>query len=266
MCDECPVKAFCPLPGIIDDIDIIKAEIMEENYLLALILCEIASQNAGKIATSIDEALAKTNDHPVHQKHSTRNNSRDAILWTIMAALFSRSLETKEHGERLKHMTTAIGKKLMLKQKIMDDLELLAVLHDIGKIGVEDRVLNKPGKLTDEEWDLMKKHSEIGYIIVKSAPVFEHIADAVLHHHERWDGTGYPNALRGTEIPLESRILAVADAYDAMTNSRIYHEAISMEAALIEIRRCAGTQFDPDIASLFIELAPSLEDIQGSSE
>ena len=176
-----------------------------------------------------------------------------------MATMYARSQETEEHGERLARFTKAIGEKLGLKRERLDNLELLCVLHDIGKIGIDDRILNKPGKLSADEWELMKKHTEIGYRIAKSSPEFEHIADFILCHHERWDGTGYPRALKGTEIPIESRIVAIADAYDAMTHNRVYHKAKSFDAAMDEIKRCTGTQFDPDIARLFIELAPSLE-------
>ncbi len=208
---------------------------------------------------SIDEVLKNAGDYLVHRKLLNRNSSHNAILSSIMAALYARSQETEEHGERLTRISKAIGKKLKLKQEEMDDLELLSILHDIGKIGIDDRILNKPGKLNADEWELMKKHAEIGYRIAKSSPEFEHIAHFILHHHERWDGSGYPNALKGTEIPLESRIMAIADAYDAMTHNRIYHKAISIQAAVEEIKRCAGTQFDPDIVMLFIELVPSMD-------
>ena len=205
---------------------------------------------------SIDDVLKSANENLIHRKLLSRNSSHNAILLSIMATLYARSQETEEHGQRLKRIAKAIGEKLGLKQEELDDLELLSMLHDIGKIGIDDRVLNKPGKLSADEWDLMKRHAEIGYRIAKSSPEFEHIADFILHHHERWDGTGYPHALKGTEIPLESRIMAIADAYDAMTHNRAYHEAIPLEAAVEEIKRCAGTQFDPAIANLFIELVP----------
>ena len=212
---------------------------------------------------SMDDVLKNAADHLIHRKLLSQSSSHNAILSSIMATMYARSQETEEHGERLAHITRAVGEKLGLKQEGLDNLELLSVLHDIGKIGVDDRILNKPGKLTADEWDLMKRHTEIGYRIAKSSPEFEHIADFILHHHERWDGTGYPKALKGTEIPIESRIISIADAYDAMTHDRIYHKAIPYEAAVEEIKRCAGTQFDPDLVRLFIELLPSLENSDG---
>ena len=135
----------------------------------------------------------------------------------------------------------------------MDELELFSLLHDIGKIGVDDRILNKPGELTPEEWEIMKRHPEIGFVITMSSPDFASIAECVLSHHERWDGTGYPLGLSGEEIPLLARILAVADAYDAMTSDRVYRRALSPQAAIEEIGKNIGTQFDPQIAKLFIE-------------
>lgn len=208
---------------------------------------------------AIDEVFKNAGDYLIHRKLLNRNSSHNAILSSIMAALYARSQETEEHGERMTRITKIIGEKLGLKQDRLDDLELLSILHDIGKIAIDDRILNKPGKLTADEWELMKKHTEIGYRIAKSSPEFEHIAVFILHHHERWDGTGYPKALKGDDIPLESRILAVADAYDAMTHDSVYRRAKALQEAAEEIRRCAGTQFDPDIALLFVELMQSME-------
>lgn len=183
-----------------------------------------------------------------------QSSSHHSILASIMATLYAKSQETEEHGQRLGDYANLIGEHLGLGQKSLDDLRLLSMLHDIGKIGVDDQILNKPGKLTAEEWMQMKKHPEIGHRIVMSTPELKHIADLILHHHERWDGMGYPAGLKGQEIPLLSRILAVAGAYDAMLEDRVYRKAISTEAALDEIRHCAGTQFDPEIAGLLVEI------------
>jgi len=128
------------------------------------------------------------------------------------------------------------------------------MLHDIGKVGIDDSILKKPGRLTDREWAIMKKHTEIGYRIAMSSPELEKIAEYILTHHERWDGKGYPYGLKGEEIPLLSRILAIADSYDAMTEDRVYRKAMSHEEAIEEIKRNAGTQFDPFIAELFLQI------------
>jgi diguanylate cyclase (GGDEF)-like protein/PAS domain S-box-containing protein len=188
------------------------------------------------------------------RKILNQNSSHSAILSSIMATLYAKSQETEEHGQRLGEFCMMIGEYLGLSHSELDELRLLSQLHDIGKIGIEDQILNKPGSLTEEEWEIMKKHPEIGHRIAMTTPQLSHIAEYILNHHERWDGTGYPRGLKGKEIPLAARILAVSDAYDAMTQDRIYRKALSKEAALKEIEDNAGTQFDPVIARLFVDL------------
>lgn len=147
-----------------------------------------------------------------------------------------------------------IGEKIGLSQNNMDQLHLFSMLHDIGKIAIDDRILNKPGKLTSEEWMEMKKHPEIGYRIAMSTIELKSSAEFILTHHERWDGKGYPQGLSGEEIPLLSRILGIADAYDAMTEDRVYRKAMAHEEAVAEIIKNKGTQFDPQLAQLFADL------------
>lgn len=187
-----------------------------------------------------------------NRKLLDHKSSHSALLESYKTTLYERSQETQEHAERIAGISKSIGEKLNLPQKSLDEIELFAMLHDIGKIGVDDRILKKPGKLTEEEWVGMKKHPEIGSRIARSSPEIENIADYILSHHERWDGKGYPRGLKGKEIPLLSRILSVADAYDAMTEDRIYREGMSREAALEEIKKNSGTQFDPEITRIFL--------------
>jgi len=182
-----------------------------------------------------------------------RNSYHNAILSSIMATMFENSHETEEHAQRLALLCKMIGEKLQFTPKDMDELQLFSMLHDLGKIGIEDGILNKPGALTAEEWAVMKTHPEIGYRIAMSSPELVTIAEYILTHHERWDGKGYPQGLKGEEIPLLSRVLAVSDSYDAMTQNRVYRTAISKEAAIEEITKNAGTQFDPEIVTVFIE-------------
>lgn len=202
---------------------------------------------------SIEQVEKEAEDYLYNRKLLNRKSSHSSILSSIMAAMYERSQETEEHAVRLASLSKMIGARLNLSQKAMDELELFAMLHDIGKVGIDDRVLNKPGKLSDDEWEVMKKHPEIGYRIAASSSELEPIAEYILTHHERWGGGGYPKGLKGEEIPLLSRILALADAYDAMTEDRIYRKAMSREAALEEIKRNAGLQFDPYIAQIFVE-------------
>ncbi len=203
---------------------------------------------------TLGEALKNAEDYLKHRKLINQRSSHYAIVSSIMAALYEKSQETEEHGQRLGTLSKMIGERLELEQKSLDDLWLLSMLHDIGKIGVDDQILNKPGKLTDEEWQQMKQHPEIGHRIAMSTPELEHISEYILHHHERWDGKGYPHGLKGDEIPLISRIISVVDSYDAMTEDRVYSKARSCRDALGEIDRCSGTQFDPQIAQLFVSL------------
>lgn len=189
-----------------------------------------------------------------NQKILHVQSSHSATLSSIMAALHARSEETEEHAQRLLELTTMIGRELALSQKSMAELALFAKLHDIGKTGISDTILNKPGPLTDAEWMVMRKHSEIGYRIAISIADIAHVANDILAHHERWDGNGYPQCLQGEEIPLLARILSIADAYDAMTQDRIYRKAMTKDQALVEISKNIGTQFDPQIARLFIQI------------
>ena len=137
--------------------------------------------------------------------------------------------ETEEHAQRIGKLCAVIGERLGLSHEDIDKLKLFAILHDIGKIGISDQILNKPSSLTEEEMAQMRMHPEIGYRIAMSSPDFAPIADLILTHQERWDGTGYPNHITGEKIPLLSRILAVADAYDAMTKDRVYRKAMTRQ-------------------------------------
>ncbi len=127
------------------------------------------------------------------------------------------------------------------------------MLHDIGKIAIDEKILNKPGRLSIEEWNEIKRHPEIGYRILSSVNDMAELAEFVLAHHERWDGKGYPKGLKGEEIPLQARIIMVADSYDAMTSERTYRKPLTEEAGMEELRENAGTQFDPEIVRVFIE-------------
>jgi HD-GYP domain-containing protein (c-di-GMP phosphodiesterase class II) len=144
-----------------------------------------------------------------------------------------------------------IAPELGLSDELVERIRLAGILHDVGKIAVPDAVLSKPGKLTEDEYEQMKKHPEIGALIVDGAELKD-VASWVMAHHERPDGLGYPKGLYGEEIPLEARILAVADAYEAMTVDRVYREALPVETARAELRRCAGTQFDPRVVEVFL--------------
>jgi diguanylate cyclase (GGDEF) domain len=188
----------------------------------------------------INEVLKTAEDSVLRRKLLEQRSSHSTILTSVKATMFERSQETEEHAERLGVFSRMIGEALNLPQTRLDELELLANLHDIGKVGVNDKILKKPGKLTNREWEEMKKHSEIGYQIAMSSPSLVTIAEYILCHHERWDGKGYPQGLAGEEIPLLSRILAVVDTFDAMTQDRVYRKAFPVRDALQELERNAA--------------------------
>lgn len=178
---------------------------------------------------------------------------RSEMIKSLKATLNEKTHETEKHSSRIEQIAVKIGYKLNLDSKSLDDLRLMSVLHDIGKIGIPNTILNKPDKLTEEEWKIMKQHSEIGYRIAVNMRDLSGIAEGILYHHERWDGGGYPEGLGKEKIPLISRIIAVSDAYDAMTNDRAYRKAMSCEDALKEIEVNSGTQFDPVVVDAFFK-------------
>ncbi|GKX67921.1 HD domain-containing phosphohydrolase [Inconstantimicrobium mannanitabidum] len=187
-------------------------------------------------------------------KLTEEESTRSATIESLLNTLHEKHSETEEHTVRIKELSIQLGEKLGLNQEKLDELKLLSLLHDIGKVGIPENILMKPGKLTVEEWAIMKTHTQIGYRIAKSSSDFSHIANEILAHHERYDGTGYPNGLKGEEIPLLSRIINVVDSFDVMTNKRAYKEAFNLEYAFKELNECSGTQFDPYIVKEFIDI------------
>ncbi|MGL5692925.1 MAG: HD-GYP domain-containing protein [Peptostreptococcaceae bacterium] len=161
--------------------------------------------------------------------------------------------DTKMHTKRVVNYAVKIGKKLNLDKENLYELALCAKLHDIGKIAIPETILTKPNKLTDEEYEIMKSHTEKGYSIVSFLGEEGIIAKSVLTHHERWDGRGYPLGLKGYEIPLFSRVIAIADSYDAMINERVYKKAMQKDEAINELKKCSSSQFDPELVRVFIE-------------
>lgn len=186
-----------------------------------------------------------------------RDSYHSSILNSLEKSLYERSQETEEHAERLVKLSSILGEAMGLEESELNKLHLFALMHDIGKISIDNSILTKPGKLTEDEWLEMKKHPGIGYRIAMTSSELTPIAEYILCHHERWDGKGYPQGLLRESIPLLSRILAIADAYDAMTSDRPYRKAMSKELAIAEIAKNSGTQFDPEIVKLFLELLGS---------
>lgn len=203
---------------------------------------------------SLDSIFRIAEDHMYKRKLLESRSLHSSIIASMKTVLYAKSQETEEHAQRLTKLTKVVGRVLGLTEQQYDELELFSTLHDIGKIGIDDQILNKPGKLTDEEWVIMRKHSEIGYRIALVSPELMSVAGYILTHHEHWDGKGYPQGLSGENIPLLSRILALADAYDAMTEDRPYRKAMPKQEAITEIINNAGTQFDPNITKIFVDI------------
>lgn len=210
------------------------------------------------VSTQADQGMSelfKEADNNMYREKLHRSQSaRSAIVQTLMKTLEARDFITEGHAVRLQGFVTALAEAIDLPKHNMSDLNLLAKFHDIGKVGVSDTILFKPGTLNSEEAAEMRRHSEIGYRIAQSAAALVPIAEWILKHHEWWNGKGYPMGLKGGEIPLECRILAIADAYDAMTNDRPYRKAMTHEDAVRELNKCSGTQFDPHLVTKFLEV------------
>jgi response regulator RpfG family c-di-GMP phosphodiesterase len=170
----------------------------------------------------------------------------------LIKALEAKDFYTRGHSQRVTIYSVAMAREMGLPEEEIERLRRAAVLHDLGKIGVREVVLNKPGRLTDEEYGEIIRHPETAMRILEPIPFFQPLLPAILHHHERFDGRGYPARIAGDRIPLPSRIMAVADTFDAMTSTRAYRNALPVAEANAEIRRCAGTQFDPEIVPLFL--------------
>ena len=200
------------------------------------------------------ELFKRADNNMYREKLHQRQSTRSAIVQTVMRMLEARDYITEGHAERLQKIVADMGRVLGFSADRISDLRLFAQFHDIGKVGIPDRILLKPAQLSFEETTEMQRHSEIGHRIAQSAPDLVPIADWVLKHHEWWNGRGYPLELAGEEIPVECRILSVADAYDAMTSDRPYRQAVSHAEAVHELQACAGTQFDPKIVEVFIFL------------
>ncbi len=200
----------------------------------------------------INKAIQEAEDMMYKNKLNESKSSKNLIMKTLLQTLSEKSFETKEHIDRMSLIGKRFGKKLNLPPSELSRLETLTMLHDIGKINIDGCILMKENTLTEEEWEEIKKHSEVGYRITRTAEEFAYIAEEILNHHERWDGTGYPQGLAGDRIPYLARILNLIDSYDVMNNGRPYKKKMSTIEIIEEVKRCSGKQFDPDLAEEFV--------------
>jgi putative nucleotidyltransferase with HDIG domain len=227
-------------------------------------------------ARILAESFNRMTAHLRHYYHEARSRSEqleDALerlhasytdtLSALSRALDARDNETEGHSLRVADYAVRIARRMGLGDAEVEELKLGALLHDVGKIGVPDAILRKPGRLTEEEWAVMRRHCEFGLEIVRDIPHLSRAADLIRYHHERFDGGGYPHGLWGGEIPLAARIFSVADTLDAMTSDRPYRKGRTFGEALEEIRRCSGTQFDPQVVRALMDLSLSDGAISG---
>lgn len=230
-----PVKSGTAVIGVLQAVNKCGQEFTPEDL-------EMLKSLAYQVGPAIENA----------RMYETMRESFYGVSMALAEALEKRDYYTGGHTNRVSSYCMSIGSQLDLEEKVMESLWLASILHDVGKIGVVDRVLQKPGQLDDEEFELMSRHSEYGSEILSHIKSHRSVIPGVRGHHEKYNGKGYPDRLQGSEIPLVARIISVADAFDAMTSDRPYRKALSHREAFAELIRCKGTQFDPDIVDAFL--------------
>lgn len=232
---------------------------------------------AGQIADTVSRALAHMRERAERERYLKRledyfavrgveldralaanASASESTLSALVNALDAREHETEAHSRRVSEYALYLSEVMGIGRAAREDIRKGALLHDIGKIGISDRILLKPGRLTPEEWVEMRRHPEVGYWILTGSSDLRAASDIVIAHHERWDGKGYPYRLAGEAIPMGARIFSVVDAYDALTSTRPYHRGESCETARMEIQMNAGTQFDPSVVETFLLVPPGI--------
>ncbi len=216
------------------------------DQLLLLIESGIKAISQMNLIKEINNELKDAND----KLEKAYLESIEVLRHTVEA----KDVYTRGHSDRVAEFSVLIGKKLGLPDKDLKTLQLGGLFHDVGKIGVPDSILLKDSKLTQDEYSEIKNHPLIGVHILSNATIFQDLIPIVKHHHERYDGTGYPSKLSGENIPYLARITAIADTFDAMTSKRTYRDALPIDVVISEIQKCSGTQFDPDIANIFLDI------------
>ena len=216
------------------------------------ITCGVATKTGA--SQDLRSVIRTAEDNMYRSKLTESRSGKSSVVNTLLKTLAEKSYETEAHTRNMQDIAVRIGLKIGLPDSELQRLKLLITLHDIGKINMPESVLIKKEALSAEEWELMKKHSEIGFRIARATEEFAHVADEILSHHERWDGAGYPRGLKVEQIPLLARVTTIADAYEVMYNGRPYKKPMTPEEIVTEFRRCSGSQFDPELTGIVLEI------------
>ncbi len=209
-------------------------------------------------------SIVRKASHDLERHQSALRQSLVGMIRSLVTALDARDMATGHHSSRVAENAVAVARAMGMSESAIREVQLAGFLHDVGKIGIPDDILTKQGPLTPEEWTIMERHTVFGYEILDPVPIAEGIKLAVRHSHERWDGRGYPDGLSGEQIPLAARVIAVADAYEALTTERSYRPAQSPQKAVEAIKRNAGVQFDPKVVEAFLSVWRQATALQGS--
>lgn len=225
---------------------------LEHNELPLSISLGAATAQSAEVP--LHAVYKKADDLMYRDKLNNINSVRSYTIDLLLNALAERDFMSTGHTQRLSRICLTMAEKLDLPAPQLINLAILTQVHDLGKIGVPDSILFKKGILTEEEWSIMRQHPEKGYRLALTSPDLAEFADLILKHHESWDGSGYPLGIKGKEIPIECRIFAIVDAFDAMTSDRPYRNALSKEEAIEELKRCSGSKFDPELVEVFLSI------------
>ncbi len=242
-----------------DTVELLRNRLLLSEFKNGIVSVSFGVHTRTTLEEPLEDLFVMAEDQMYRRKLSEGNSMRSETIKLIMSTLFETNAREELHCERVSELCRQIGSALNLSVEDIKELSMAGLLHDIGKIGISESILNKDGQLTSEEWVQIKRHPEIGYQILKSITEFAQISTYILYHHERLDGSGYPVGLSQEAIPLQSKILFIADAYDAMTSDRTYRPGRTQDYAVSEIKKYIGTQFDYEIAKVFIEDVLKLE-------